>query len=713
MIVILNATGLQYINDLGPVAIGSVGSPIQEPVVSKFILINNTTTFVSEHISSVPVETIGASIVDPVVNTFILLNSNKTHKSNEISPVSVTFLGSRIIDSISSKLLVINSQKTARANNVQAVSVISAGVQIPLDTIPKLKLVNEWASYTSTEIAAVPVDFPGNTIPVVLVEGLVILNTAGLYWEPNYSTRPDDLLPTIITFSSPSTSQTLNVPIVLRAGDNVGVTGYAVSEETSAAGVTWYPSAPTSFTLSSAGTKTLNAWVKDAAGNISAKSSCTVTADVNSPVITSFVIPSTTAVPTVSVAIEASDDIGVVAYALSRENSTSGLTWVNTKPTSYTFQNIPIAVPTNGFLFCFVKDAVGRISSSLRATTTIFIPDVDPPVIGTLTLTPDLTLKVKVNLIATDNVAITGYYLSEYSQPILATDTRWLSKCPTSYTFLSDGAKTLYAWARDAAGNISNARTATVTIAPDTIDPIITAFIVRPKMDSLIVLIDILVNDLRGATSYYLSESAIEPTTASEWRSDRPTDYEFTSRGDKKLYLWVRDAAGNMSDVASQSCTLTTSLSGREEFKQHLDLPAISLDAIKAYIGVIPAATTQALTSDSVIKLPAGEALSGHRVVIQLNGLAMYGSSSNLDHLNKVIGITKDSAVLGAETNIQFRAYMDEPSWHWATDRAIFLGLGGTLTQSVPTSGYVQQIATVITPTRILISIQEPIVLGD
>ena len=56
---------------------------------------------------------------------------------------------------------------------------------------------------------------------------------------------------------------------------------------------------------------------------------------------------------------------------------------------------------------------------------------------------------------ATDAVGVTGYRVTETSTTPAATATGWTTARPASYTFSSAGAKTLYAWAKDAAGNIS------------------------------------------------------------------------------------------------------------------------------------------------------------------------------------------------------------------------------------------------------------------
>lgn len=66
---------------------------------------------------------------------------------------------------------------------------------------------------------------------------------------------------------------------------------------------------------------------------------------------------------------------------------------------------------------------------------------------------------------ASDNLAVTGYAITSTDTPPPATDGRWLSTAPTSFSFPSAGNYAAYAWARDAAGNISLSRTSQVAIA--------------------------------------------------------------------------------------------------------------------------------------------------------------------------------------------------------------------------------------------------------
>jgi hypothetical protein len=75
------------------------------------------------------------------------------------------------------------------------------------------------------------------------------------------------------------------------------------------------------------------------------------------------------------------------------------------------------------------------------------------------------TLTVTItSLSATDNVAVTGYLLTETATKPSAAASGWTSAKPASYKFASAGVKTLYAWARDAAGNVSNSLMGSITI---------------------------------------------------------------------------------------------------------------------------------------------------------------------------------------------------------------------------------------------------------
>lgn len=102
-------------------------------------------------------------------------------------------------------------------------------------------------------------------------------------------------------------------------------------------------------------------------------------------------------------------------------------------------------------------DGGGASSDAIAPTITAFsIPD------------SSTSLTVSINtLTATDNMDVTGYMVTTSSTKPMASASGWSSSAPTSYTFSSSttsGIKTLYAWAKDAAGNVSDFLSASVTL---------------------------------------------------------------------------------------------------------------------------------------------------------------------------------------------------------------------------------------------------------
>jgi hypothetical protein len=70
-------------------------------------------------------------------------------------------------------------------------------------------------------------------------------------------------------------------------------------------------------------------------------------------------------------------------------------------------------------------------------------------------------------LTATDNILVTGFMVTESAIPPTASDPAWSATAPTSVTFpagTAPGPKTLFAWAKDAAGNVSTSRSQTVDL---------------------------------------------------------------------------------------------------------------------------------------------------------------------------------------------------------------------------------------------------------
>ena len=112
--------------------------------------------------------------------------------------------------------------------------------------------------------------------------------------------------------------------------------------------------------------------------------------------------------------------------------------------------------------------------------------------------------------------------------------------------------------------------------------------------------------------------------------------------------------------------------------------------------------------ANTTITAVAGEDLSGHRAVVLVSNIAYYADSTDVSHALKVSGITTGAALTSATATIQVNGELTEPSWSWS-DGPIFIGINGQLTQTVPSSGFILEVAKAITSTKILINIKRPL----
>jgi hypothetical protein len=108
----------------------------------------------------------------------------------------------------------------------------------------------------------------------------------------------------------------------------------------------------------------------------------------------------------------------------------------------------------------------GDSKAHIEQAITVTVPDTAVPTVNTFTM-PATATSLTVNVTAftaSDNIAVTGYKITESATVPLPGDAGWTSTAPTSFTFSGSGTKTAYAWAKDAAGNVSTSRSSTVTI---------------------------------------------------------------------------------------------------------------------------------------------------------------------------------------------------------------------------------------------------------
>ena len=191
--------------------------------------------------------------------------------------------------------------------------------------------------------------------------------------------------------------------------------------------------------------------------------------------------------------------------------------------------------------------------------------DTTPPsvaVFGIPIASTSLTVSI-TTFAATDNVGVTGYMVTSSSSAPSADSSEWSTTPPVSFTFpntVKPGTKTLYAWAKDAARNVSEPLSATVVLK-DITKPIITGFsISSPSTSTTVSITTFTANDNFGTVGYMVTRSSLPPfPNSSKWSKTPPVSFTFprtVKSGTKTLYAWVKDATGNVSKPLSVKVTI-------------------------------------------------------------------------------------------------------------------------------------------------------------
>jgi len=191
------------------------------------------------------------------------------------------------------------------------------------------------------------------------------------------------------------------------------------------------------------------------------------------PVIHEFSGPSSTTSGSISITFSASDDKGVTGWLINLSPAIPALSdpnWVTFTPNNYSLPG-----PGTYTLYGWVKDGDRNISDSKNFTVVYSMPpDIEKPIITTFTgpsTTP--SAEISITLHGSDNVGITHWLVNEVSDRPAVNDPGWSVTKPSTYTLAGEGAYTLYAWAKDAAGNISDSRSLFVTFEVPILSPYI------------------------------------------------------------------------------------------------------------------------------------------------------------------------------------------------------------------------------------------------
>ncbi|MBF0350205.1 MAG: hypothetical protein HQM11_04200 [SAR324 cluster bacterium] len=181
------------------------------------------------------------------------------------------------------------------------------------------------------------------------------------------------------------------------------------------------------------------------------------------------------------------------------------------------------------------------------------------------------SLRVTLTLTASDDVGVTGYYISESPDTPAITKSGWVSvtsaihfSTTISYTLNVNGSQRVYAWFSDAAGNVSKVASDNIQYIPDTTSPTNPTISINKGSSTttdLAVTLTLSATDNIGITAYYISTSSTTPSGSSAgWVSTTEStsfstdvSYLLSGNGTLTVYAWFKDAADNMTSAASAS----------------------------------------------------------------------------------------------------------------------------------------------------------------
>jgi len=320
---------------------------------------------------------------------------------------------------------------------------------------------------SNTTITTAPVDFLGNTRS----SGSVSIGAFGV--ASSVAPPTGDTTPPTTAISSPAAGATVSgtYSVTATASDNVGVTkvefylnGTLKATDTTAPYLfSWDTTTVTN------GAYTLTTKAYDAAGNVGQSAAVTVTVNnvaSTTPPAVAITSPAANATVsgTVTVAATATDSVGISKVEFYDNGTLCAA--VNTAPYSFNWNT---ASAGNGSHTQVAKayDTAGNVGQSASVTVTVnnAVADTTAPTTAISAPAAGATVSgsITVTASASDNVGVTKveFYVDG---ALKATDTASPYTFTLSTTTLANGAHTLATKAYDAAGNVGQSATVTVTV---------------------------------------------------------------------------------------------------------------------------------------------------------------------------------------------------------------------------------------------------------
>lgn len=200
----------------------------------------------------------------------------------------------------------------------------------------------------------------------------------------------------------------------------------------------------------------------------------------------------------------------------------------------------------------------------------------------------------------------------------------------------------------------------------------------------------------------------------------------FDTPGTAKYRVEINCWGGTYSDAVTLRAAVIQALNGYRSATLYLRLiqPRDMFDhellQYRAMVEFYAFASVSIPSAPQIAQLPpfvpftltASSPISAYMVVAASAGQVSIADSSNLTQLGDVVGIAAGGAATGSPVSINYSGTITHNGWTWTPRLPIFLGSNGALTQTVPTSGFAQVIATPLSANSLLVTLSQPILLA-
>lgn len=113
------------------------------------------------------------------------------------------------------------------------------------------------------------------------------------------------------------------------------------------------------------------------------------------------------------------------------------------------------------------------------------------------------------------------------------------------------------------------------------------------------------------------------------------------------------------------------------------------------------------------LSIDAAQDILAYKIItVNTSGDAVYASSDNLDHVNRILGIAKGSVQTGHKVHIRNKGLLSNSGWSWTPNQILYLGLNGDITANPNIGLFSNSIGFAVTNNIILVNISRSIIRG-